>query len=214
MLSSRCFSFAHHLFFEEISPKFDEKALKHVMDRVYIFFEKTFYHFEIVSAFYLRLYDEITNNEIKLAKITSSDKVLVIGSGSIPATAELIVKKTGAEVYGIDRDLTAASKGKQYATIHGLTSKLHIHYSEGSMFDLSTYDVIFVLYGIKGEKNIFESIADTVNPSARIIFRQPYDQAFNTKNLPEYIQKNFTVTTPMISPSLGSVISLMLNRKK
>lgn len=184
------------------------------MDRVYIFFEKTFYHFEIVSAFYLQLYDEITNNEIKLAKITSSDKVLVIGSGSIPATAELIVKKTGAEVYGIDRDLAAVSKGKQYATIHGLTSRLHIYHSEGTMFDLSTYDVIFVLYGIKGEKNLFESIADSMNPSARIIFRQPYDQAFNTKNLPMYIQKNFTVTDQMISPSLGSVISLMLNRKK
>lgn len=210
----RCFSCAHHVFFEEISPKFDEKALKHLMDRFYIFFEKSFYHFEFVSTYYLRLYNEITDNEIKLAKITSSDKVLVIGSGSIPATAEHIVRKTGAEVYGIDRDKEAVSKGKKYAAIHGLTSGLHIIHSEGSIFDVSTYDVIFVLYGIKGEQDLFNVIADSMNPSARIIFRQPYDIAFNTKILPEYIQTNYSVTDQIITPSLGSIISLILRHKK
>jgi len=183
------------------------------MDRVYIFFEKTFYHFEIISTFYLRLYDEITDNEIKLAHITSSDKVLVIGSGSIPATAELIVKKTHAEVYGIDRDREAVSKGREYAKIHGLDRQLHILHSEGSSFDVSTYDVIFVLYGIKGEQDLFNLLADRMNPSARIIFRQPYDHGFNTDILPEYIKKNFMVKDTMISPSLGSIISLVFIRK-
>lgn len=214
MLSARCFSFAQHVFFEEISPKFDEKALKQVMDKLYIFFEKAFFRFEIISSFYLRLYDEITDNEIKLAQISSSDKVLVIGSGSIPATAELIVHKTKAEVYGIDKDQEAISKGRQYIVTHGLESKLHLIHSEGSFFDVSRYDVIFVLYGIKGEQNIFHLIAEKMNPSARVILRKPYDPTFNREQLPEYIQNNFSVKDMMITPSLGSVVSLVLTSKK
>ncbi len=213
-VTSRFFSFAQHLFFEEISPKFDEKALKHLMNTFYIFFEKIFFRFELVSTFYLRLYNEITDNEIELANIQSTDKVLVIGSGSLPATAELIVRKTNAHVSGIDRDYQAAMRGKEYAKQHHLESKLHIIHSDGAKFDVSSYDVIFVLYGIQGESELFSTIAGQMKNHARIIYRQPYDPGFSITSLPEFISEYFIVKNHKISPSLGSIISLVFEKKE
>ena len=213
-MSSRVFSFARHLFFEEISPKFNEKALKHLMDKLYIFFEKAFFRFDIISTFYLRLYDEITDNEIKIARIQPNDNVLVIGSGSLPATAELIVRKTGANVSGIDRDYQAALRGQQYAKQHHLDSKLHILHAEGSDFDVSPYDVIFVLYGIQGEHELFSLLAKQMKASARILYRHPYDPSFTVKSLPDFIPKSFILKDQVISPSLGSIISLVFVKKE
>lgn len=212
-ISSRCLSIVHHLFYEEISLKFNEKALKHLMDKMYIFFEKTFVHFEIVSTFYLRLYDEITDNEIKLANIQSKDNVLVIGSGSIPATAELIVRKTGAYVSSIDRDYQTVILGNQYAKQHHIDANLHIIHTDGSTFDFSSYDVIIVSYGIQDEHQLFSRIIRQMKPSARIIYRQPYNPAFSGDSLPEMISNSFVLQDKMISQSLGSICSLMFVKK-
>lgn len=212
-ISSRCFSMAHHLFFKEISPKFNEKALKHLMDKLYIFFEKVFFRFEILSTLYLKLYDEITNNEIKIANIQSKDRVLVIGSGSIPATAELIVEKTGAEVVGIDRDQHAVRRGKEYVKQHSLDERLHIRYANGSDFDVSLFDVIFISYGIHDENQLFSLMEKKMNPSARVIYRQPYDPSFTDASLPSSILRTFKVKDQVSSPSLGSILSLVLVKK-
>ncbi|MDG6219025.1 MAG: hypothetical protein QCI00_06255 [Candidatus Thermoplasmatota archaeon] len=212
-LSSKCFFLAHHLFFEEISPKFNEKALKYLMDYLYIVFEKAFFRFDIVSTFYLQLYDEITDNEITLAHILSTDKVLVIGSGSIPSTAEHIVKKTDAMVTGIDRDIQAVKRAKQYATQHGLDKKLHIFHADGSEYDISLFDVIFVSYGIQDEEQLFFVLERKMNSKARIIYRLPYDPLFTIQSLPSSISTSFKVKGQKSSPSLGSIISLVLVKK-
>lgn len=212
-LSSKCFYLAHHLFFEEVSPKFNETALKNLMDHLYIFFEKVFFRFDIVSTFYLQLYDEITDNEITLARILSTDKILVIGSGSIPATPEHIVKKTGAEVTGIDRDLQAVKRAKQYATQHGLDKKLQMFHADGSEYDVSLFDVIFVSYGIQDEDQLFSLLEKQMSSNARIIYRLPYDPLFTIKSLPPSISTSFNVKGQKSSPSLGSIISLVLVKK-
>ncbi len=213
MMSSQCLSIVHHLFYEVISPKFNEKALKHLMDKMYIYFEKTFVHFEFVSIRYLRLYDEITNNEIKLANIQSKDNVLVIGSGSIPATAELIVRKTGAHVSCIDRDYQAVILGNQYAKQHHIDENLHTIHTDGSTFDYTPYDVIIMSYGVQGEHQLFSRIIKQMKPSARILYRQPYNPPYSFNSLPDVVSNSFVLQDRMISQSLGSVCSLILVKK-
>jgi hypothetical protein len=178
-----------------------------------MFFEKTFVHFEFVSTVYLKLYDEITNNEIKLAHINVNDKVLVIGSGSIPATAILIAQKTGAFVTGVDRDYRSALYGNRYTKQHHFDVNLHVSYADGSTFDISSYDVIIVAYGIQDEPRLFSFLGRDMDSTARVIYRQPYDRTFSDTSLPDFIQSSFVLVDRIISQSLGSIYSLLLVKK-
>jgi len=114
MGKNKLFSFSRKLFFEIISPKFNVSASKSIMNLLYVYFEKISIHFEILYSNYLLLYDELIDKEIKLAKIKSSDKILIIGSGSLPATCILIAQKTNAKIHGIDIDPVAIKKSTRF----------------------------------------------------------------------------------------------------
>ena len=103
-LTKKFLSFSQRIFFEELGDKFNVKSLKKTMDFLYVIFEKICIKFEIISKYYLDLYQELIDKEIKMAGISSVDTILVVGCGSLPTTSVLIAKKTNAIVKGVDID--------------------------------------------------------------------------------------------------------------
>ncbi len=52
--------------------------------------------------------------EIKMAKITSQDKVLLIGCGILPSETVLIAQQTKARIIGIDNSIKACNIAQSY----------------------------------------------------------------------------------------------------
>jgi precorrin-6B methylase 2 len=209
---NRIFATLSYLFFEEISPKFQADALKNLMDYIYILFEKSFHHFDYFVQLYFMMYDDLIENEIQLANITKEQNVLVIGCGSLPATSILLVQKTGAKIKGIDKDKRAVLQAKKFIESYQLDDRLQFEYTEDLSVDISSVDVIFIAYGIKQESFVFDKLDKIIRNDTQIIYRIPFN--IDEHKVLDSINKtsDFTIEKKVITPSMGSTISLLLKK--
>ena len=116
--------------------------------------EKIAHRFDIISCYYLRLYDELVEKEITMANISSEDFIFVIGCGSIPATPALIAMKTKARIVSIDKDLKAISRASKFIKTLDLQNVIKLEHADALYFPVENFDVIFVLYGVRQQKEI------------------------------------------------------------
>ena len=86
-ITERFFSLFIHIFYKQIGTKIRTDAFKFFFDIFFVVFEKIGFKFDVISNNYVKLYDDIVEKEIKMAKISSNDHILVIGCGSLPATS-------------------------------------------------------------------------------------------------------------------------------
>ncbi len=206
------FSSAHYLFFKVITPHFKAETFKPLMDVLYVYFEQIATHFDIINEYYIRLYDDIIKNEIKLAQIDQSDHVLVIGSGSLPMTPILITKNTKAKIHTIDKDKKAVKNAQRYINRFHLSEKITVSYDDACQLNMADFDIIFVLYGIHGLEKVFSMIAKTSSPSVRVIYRIPPD-ALDHDSMESVCPSSFIIKKKVITSSIGGVISLLLKKK-
>jgi SAM-dependent methyltransferase len=116
----------------------------------------------------------VVAREIAASQITSKDRVLVIGCGSLPYTAELIARQTGATVVAIDNDPNAIRKASRYVRQRGLDG-VDIKQGDGFNYPLSTFTVIIIVLGVKPKGKIVERVILEAQEEARIIYREPRD---------------------------------------
>jgi len=204
----RFLSFSRRIIFNEIGDRLRPGSLKGFMDFAFAVFEKTAHNFEILSSFYLKQYEEIVENEIVLGDINAKDTVLVIGCGSLPSTAALVYQKTKASVAGIDIDPKAVNRAVVFLNNLNLKNKIKIDNADGLHYSVKNFDVIFVLYGVKKQKQIFEKLSKEMKKDARIIFRCPIDN-YDKIDLNSY----FIVKNNFRSSSLGIIDSFLLLKK-
>ncbi len=206
------FSFAHHIFFKVITPHFKAKTFKPLMDVLYVYFEQIATHFDIINEYYIKLYDDIIKNEIKLAQINHTDYILVIGSGALPMTPILISKNTKAKIHTIDKDKKAVKNAQQYINRFHLSERITVSYDDACQLNMAAFDVIFVLYGIHGMEKVFSMITKTASSSVRVIYRIPPD-ALEQNSMESVCPSNFIMPEKVITYSIGGVISLLLKKK-
>lgn len=208
------FSFFRKFFFEKFSPKFNVSSLKFLMNLFYVYIEKISYHFEILYSNYLLLYDELIDKEIDLAKIKSSDKVLVVGCGSLPATCILVARKTNAKTHGIDIDSIAIKKSTRFIKKIKLENLLDFEIADGVHYDYSTYDVIFALYGINKHRDILINLSKKISQNTRVIYRSAEDVKDKITETGETLSDYFTVKDSIKSDVIYLNRSYLLTVKK
>lgn len=93
-LTEKSFYILKRIFFEKFGSIFPGGSFKNVMDSLFVLFEKVSINFPLIASNYLDIYQEIVKEEIDMANISSADRILVIGSGSIPSTPIILAKKT------------------------------------------------------------------------------------------------------------------------
>jgi len=211
---NKLFSLTRKFFFEVLSPKFNVSKLKRLMNFLYILFEKVAYHFEIFYSNYLQLYDELLEKEIKLAKINSKDKVLVIGSGALPATCILIAKKTNAKVHGIDIDPVATKKSTNFVKNLNLNNLIDFELADGINYDYSNYDVIFVLYGIIQHQNLLVNLSNKIQENSRVIYRTSEDVKEKIIGTNKILSDYFRIEDSFKSENIYLNRSYLLTKKK
>jgi len=213
-ITKKLLRFAQKLFFEELGGKFDAKSSKRLMDFLYVIFEKICINFEFISFYYFKLYEELIEKEIKMSNISKYDKVLVIGSGSLPTTSILIYNKTKSNITGVDIDPIAIKKSSLYLEKISLKDKINLVLADGLTYPVNHYDVIFVLYGIGKNNEILEYIKNNMKESVRIIFRTSIPDEIELKKDTNMLSKWFNVKDHIISKTLFPVGSYLLLKKK
>lgn len=207
------FTFIQRIFFVEIGNKLRPGSLKNFVDLLFIISEKLGHNFEIISKNYIEIYTNVVEEEIKLAKISSKDRVLVIGAGSIPSTSVILAKETNAQIIAIDIDLKAALKASLYVKKHNLQNKIEIKSSNGINYQVKDFDVIFVLYGVKQKPGLLKYLSENINENTWVIYRAVNDMQSKTKNEETELSKLFNIENIANTKSFGSMNSFLLSKK-
>lgn len=137
------------------------------------FLEKKVARNRVLVSLYGGYYRQVIDNEINLAAISAHDRVLNVGCGAIPFTAILIARKTGAKVWAIDCDETAALIARQCVAaqqLEHLVTVMHLDGTEEIPFD---FDVAVVALQAKPKNDILENLLKYGGPQARLVFRRP-----------------------------------------
>jgi len=208
------FSLFIYIFYRQIGTKFRTDALKFFWDIFFVVLEKIGFKFDVISSNYIKLYDDIVEKEICMAKISSKDRILVIGCGSLPATTALIAMKTKAEITTIDTDLKAAHEASYFFKNLNLECQITVEHADGLKYPISKFDVIFVLYGVQQQKEILNYLAENMQDKTKIIFRTVCDTQGRLSNKSLDVSRFFLVKDHVSSEYLGSVDSLLLLKKR
>lgn len=213
-LLERLFSTIQTIVFKEIGKKITTNALKNIMDLFFIVFEKVGCKFEVISDIYLHLYKEIVSKEVIMAQISSKDRVLVIGSGSLPATPVLIAQNTQAQTTSIDKDCNAVKEAAQYVKNHHLEQILTIECADGTMYPLTQFTIIVVLYGVKKPAEVLRYLGSHINQDTRVIYRTITDSKGTITDKTLDLSAYFHINDRVHSEDLGSFDSFLLTKKE
>jgi precorrin-6B methylase 2 len=199
--------------FEYIGSLVQRNTFKGFMDLLFIILEKVGSKFQVVSTLYLDLYRDIVSKELALIQLAKNEKILVIGSGSLPATPMLIAMSTGARIDLIDKDPEAVATSEHFIRSYHLEENLKVINVNGLEYPLASYDVIIILYGVKQPEKVLEYIASQVSEKTRIILRVITDSHGNIGDKTLDVTKHFIIKDRTRSTTLGSFESLMLQKK-
>lgn len=209
----RLFSTLQNLIFKQVGKKITTNALKNIMDLFFIVFEKVGCKFEVISDIYLKLYQEIVTEEIAMTQITSQDKVLVIGSGSLPATPVLIARNTHAHTTTIDKDCNAVKEAVLYVKNHHLEKILSIECADGFTYPLERFTVIVVLYGVKHPAELLNQLAGRISQNTKVIYRTITNPQGGITDKTLDLSGYFTIKDHVHTETLGSFDSFLLTKK-
>lgn len=203
-----------NLIFSTIGDHIKPGSFKRTMDIAFVFFEKIAFAFEDASKFYIDVYQEMVDNELQLLNDYPLQKILVVGSGSIPATPVLIAEKSNAEVVCIDIDKQAIKKSKSLINTMHLNNKIKVKSGDGIHFPYDDYDAIFILYGMKSQKEIIDSLSESLPKKIPVILRVvPQDDNALIDNTSFDLSTLFTIKGKVRSHSWGLLDSYLLERK-
>jgi len=199
--------------YKQIGTKFRTDVFKFFWDIFFVVLEKIGLKFDVISSNYMKLYDDIVEKEVGMAKISSKDRILVIGCGSLPATTALIAMKTKAEITTIDTDLKAVHEASYFFKNFNLEHQITVEHADGLRYPINKFNVIFVLYGVQHQKEILTYLAENMQDKTKIVFRTVCDTQGRLSNKSIDVSRLFLVKDHVSSEYLGSVDSLFLLKK-
>lgn len=203
-----------YLLFDYVGQHFRADTTKQFSDKSFALFEKIAVHFELLSTAYISLYEEIVQKEIKLAKITHEDRILIIGGGTIPVTPTIIASQVKSEIVAIDNDIRAVKCSRLFINRHSQQHNILIELASGETYPIRDFDVIIVVYGIKNARDVLEHLSEHIGKDTRVLFRTTYlsDKQSIIENID--LSTLFSIKTHFRSASLGQVDSFLLAKKR
>jgi len=187
--------------------------LKNFVDSCFAIFEKIAYRFDFLAQFYLKIFEELVENEIKILDISKKNSVLVIGGGSVPVTPILIAMKTDANIESIDFNQKAIIDSKKVIESFEIKNKIKIIHAHGQSYSLERFDVIFIVYGIKWEKELLSHIAKNMKETTQVIFRTTVTTDKTKEDKIISLSKLFDVKKVVRTKSFGQTDSILLKKK-
>lgn len=133
---------------------------------------------------YGKYYDKIVEKEVKLAALTDEDRLLCIGGGSVPWTAMLFARMTGARVDVVDTDHRAICNGQRVVKMFGLDDKVRVMRSNGLWLDASIYDAVHIALQVSPKGRVLDHLYKCCRSGTKIIMRMPKESlAYDYSNI-------------------------------
>jgi protein-L-isoaspartate O-methyltransferase len=140
-----------------------------ILENLVKLFELVASRINFFATIYFRLFGYRVFQEVKALRISKNDKVLQIGSGALPYTAEIIAKLTGAKVVAIDNDYLMVVGARKYLKRRGIKN-VKVLYGDGMNFPLKNFTVIYIALGVYPLQQILKKIIKE-GRGQRVIFR-------------------------------------------
>lgn len=147
--------------------------IKKILDLLYNIFELSAIYFPINTKLYLKFHKTSVKKEIEMIDISSSDKVIHIGCGSIPYTCIILSEYDFAEIVGIDQNSTAVTNAKNSLKKFNLSNRVKIEQGSGVNYDISRFDIIILSYGINKPSSVLKHVIVSMGNTSKILLRKP-----------------------------------------
>lgn len=143
--------------------------------------------------------------EVKMAKVTSKDKVLLIGGGILPSESMIITQETNADVVTIDNNKSACKHAEAFIKKRGLSDKVKIVYADGVEFPVSNFDVVFIAISVWPIDTVFKNLSKNLRKGARILCKSYKEDIIGfLKN--EGLLDSFKLESKIDNPSTKSYL--------
>ncbi len=201
-------------FLKNFNESMNMIKLKKIGDYTFYLAEKIILNYNQLIPFYIKFYEEMVKEEIKMANISSDDRVLHIGCGSIPATSIIIAKETGANIIAIDVDSNSSQKAKQFIKQNTKLNNIIIKNADGAEYPAAEFDTILISDGVKKLYNILQNISESLRKNTKVIFRITILNNENFK-LDDYnLSSIFEIKEIKTHKSYGKLSSILLMKIK
>ena len=191
----------------QIIPKFHYRKFKQFLDGGFSVMENIILHFNPLVTCYINWYEDAVKQEIQLGSLSSKDRILVIGSGSIPATTIVLSQLTNAHISSIDKNKQAVINAKRCMQQVIPNAKIRFIHSNAIDLDLSNFTAIILIYGVENTQGILKHCYDNSNNKTKIIVRSEKDSLIN-------INKYFLIKKYVNNYSIGPFQSMLLLKKE
>ena len=118
-------------------------------------------------------YKNVVNEEVALANIKSTDKVLCIGGGPCPFSAILLHEYTQAHVTIIDNDISCVQTSRDLIRRLGYEDYIDVLHSDGSNISPKDYSVIHMAVQVCPMEQVFCHLKQGCKFGAKILVRLP-----------------------------------------
>ncbi|NLJ88370.1 MAG: class I SAM-dependent methyltransferase [Epulopiscium sp.] len=125
--------------------------------------------YKIASVYYKSLVKE----EVSLASIKSTDKVLCIGGGPCPFSGILLHEYTGAYVTIIDNDNLSVRTARELVEKLGYADYIDVIHSDGNDIFPTDYDVIHMALQVSPMDQVFCNMKKRCSFGSKILVRLP-----------------------------------------
>lgn len=122
-------------------------------------------------TFFESYYKKVVENEIKLADIKPTDRILCIGGGPCPCTAIELHKRTGANVCVIDNDQEIIDTAIKNIERLKLSKYVTVKYQDGSKIDIDDFSVVHIALQVNPKNIVFKRIVDNSPPGTKVLVR-------------------------------------------
>jgi len=144
-------------------------------------------------------------NEIKLAKVTSDDKILLIGGGFLPSESMTIVETTDTKVVTIDNNITACKNAEKFVKKKNLSDKIIIENADGRDFPVNDFNVIFIAISVWPINDVFKNLSKNLKKNSRILCKS-YNEDIPGILKKEGLSDNFKIESQIKNPSTKSFL--------
>ena len=132
---------------------------------------------------------------LRLVVFSGCQRLVMVGCGPFPAAALYVYDHESApDISALDNDANAVEMARQVVAVHA-PERVHVFESDGSRYDYSGADVVYIANLVSPKADVLARIADTASSATRVILRDPfaYGKLFAERGLAD-LDGRFVVT--------------------
>jgi len=127
-----------------------------------------------INYFYLLLYKWRKNvilNEIKMANLSTEDKILHIGCGIFPTGAIVIAREKNVTVTGIDNNYRYIKLARKIVDRNNLSDLIKIEYGNGINYHIKDFNVIYISINVYPIDSVLENLSIHAKKNTKVIYK-------------------------------------------